>query len=394
MSVPARPAVAFVIQRYGPEITGGSESLARAVAERLVDDYRLTVFTSCAVDYVTWRNALPAGTHDLNGVEVRRFPSVAERDLDAFNAFSAPLYRGPRSPDDEIEWLRRQGPETPALVHALAAEADRFHAVVFFTYLYYPTYWGLKAAPRRSVLVPTAHDEPPLRFSIYDEMFARPRAFAFLTAPEEVLVRSRFEIGGRPASVAGMGIDMPAPADTRGFRRRHSMDGPYALYAGRIDAGKGCAEMIAHYASYRAGGGHADLVLIGALAMALPPVPGLRYLGFLADEEKQAAMAGAHVVVCSSPYESLSIVLLEAFAAGVPGLVNARSAVLKDHCLRANGGLFYGDADEFAAALDLLVTDDALRRGMGESGRRYVDAHYRWDAVLERYRALIEAAAG
>jgi glycosyltransferase involved in cell wall biosynthesis len=389
-----RPPVAFVIQRYGPEITGGSESLARALAERLLDHYRVTVFTSCAVDYVTWRNALPEGTQDVNGVEVRRFPSVSERDLDAFNVLSEPLYRGPRSHDDELEWLRLQGPETPALVDALAAEADSFHAVVFFTYLYYPTYWGLKAAPRRSVLVPTAHDEPPLRFSIYEQMFARPRAFAFLTAPEEALVRSRFEVGGRPAAVAGIGIEMPGPPDTGAFRRRHSLDAPYALYAGRIDAGKGCAEMIAHYAAYRSGGGRADLVLIGSLAMELPPVPGLRYLGFLSDEDKQAAMAAAHVVVCSSPYESLSIVLLEAFAAGVPGLVNARSAVLKDHCLRANAGLFYGDGDEFAAALDLLATDEALRRGMGESGRRYVDMHYRWDAVLERYRALIEAGAG
>jgi glycosyltransferase involved in cell wall biosynthesis len=389
-----RPAVAFVIQRYGPEITGGSESLARAIAERLLGDYRVTVFTSCAVDYVTWRNALPEGAHDVNGVEVRRFPSVSERDIGAFNALSEPLYRGPRSHDEEIEWLRRQGPEVPALVEALAAEADRFQAVVFFTYLYYPTYWGLKAAPRRSVLVPTTHDEPPLRFSIYDEMFARPRAFAFLTGPEEALVRSRFEIGGRPAAVAGIGIESPAPADTVGFRARHSLAAPYALYAGRIDAGKGCAEMVSHYAAYRAGGGHADLVLIGALAMELPPVPGLRYLGFLSDEEKNDAMAGAQVVVCSSPYESLSIVLLEAFAAGVPGLVNARSAVLKDHCLRANAGLFYGDADEFAAALDLLVTDDTLRRGRGGSGRRYVDVNYRWEAVIERYRALIEAAAG
>ena len=388
-----RPRVAFVVQRYGPEITGGSESLARAVAERLLGDYRITVFTSCAVDYVTWRNALPEGTQDVNGVEVRRFAAVAERDLDAFNAFSEPLYRAPRSREEEIEWLRRQGPETPALVEALAAEAERFHAVVFFTYLYYPAYWGLEAAPARSVLVPTAHDEPPLRFSIYDEMFARPRAFAFLTGPEEELVRWRFEIGQRPAAVAGIGIDMPVAADGAAFRDRRSLHVPYALYAGRIDAGKGCAEMIAHHAAYRAAGGGADLVLIGSLAMDLPAVPGVRYLGLLSEEDKAAAIAGARVVVCSSPYESLSIVLLEAFAAGVPGLVNARSAVLKDHCLRANAGLFYGDADEFAAALDLLVTDDALRAGMGASGRRYVEAHYRWDAVLDRYRAIIEAAA-
>jgi glycosyltransferase involved in cell wall biosynthesis len=388
------PRVAFVIQRYGVEITGGSESLARAVAERLRDDYRITVFTTCAVDYVTWGNELPAGIQDVNGVEVRRFPVSAERDLATFNALSERLYREPHTRDEELEWLRRQGPEAPALVEALRAEADRFHAVVFFTYLYYPAFWGLQAASRRALLVPTTHDEPPLRFSIYRDVFARPRAFAFLTGPEEDLVRARFDVGSRPARVTGIGIDTTPASDVAGFKARAGLARPYALYAGRIDAGKGCAEMVAHYAAYRARGGTADLVLIGALAMDLPPVPGLRYLGFLTDDDKRAAIAGASVMVCSSPFESLSIVLLEAFAAGVPGLVNARSAVLTDHCLRANGGLYYAEADEFAAALDLLATDHELRRAMGESGRRYVHANYRWEVVLDRYRALIEAAAG
>jgi glycosyltransferase involved in cell wall biosynthesis len=392
--VTARPEVAFVIQRYGPEITGGSESLARALAERLAADYAITVFTSCAVDYVTWRNDRPEGEREVNGVTVRRFPSVAERDLAAFNAFSESLYRGAPSREEEIEWLRRQGPETPGLVDALAADAGRFHAVVFFTYLYYPTYWGLKAASARALLVPTAHDEPPLRFSIYDEVFARPRALAFLTGPEEDLVRARFDVADKPAAVAGIGLDLEPAGEVAAFKARHALDAPYAIYAGRIDAGKGCAEMVAHYAAYRAAGGTAGLVLIGALAMELPGVPGLRHLGFLSEEDKRAAIAGASVVVCSSPYESLSIVLLEAFGAEVPGLVNARSAVLKDHCLRANAGLFYETAEEFAAALDLLVTDEDLRQAMGRSGRKYVHERYRWPAVLDRWRALIEAAAG
>ena len=88
----ARPEVAFVVQRYGEGVTGGSESLARAVAERLAGDYRITVFTSCARDYVTWRNELPAGLERLAGVDVRRFPSASERDLAAFNAFAEPLH--------------------------------------------------------------------------------------------------------------------------------------------------------------------------------------------------------------------------------------------------------------------------------------------------------------
>ena len=391
----ARPEIAFVVQRYGPEITGGSESLARAVAERLAVSYRITVYTTRARDYVTWRNELPAGDSEVAGVRVRRFAVEEERDLEAFNRYSDELYGRARTHEEEIQWLRRQGPYTPRLIEALSAEASAYRAVVFFTYLYYPTYGGLAGpAAARSVLVPTTHDEPPLRFGIYDEVFARARAFAFLTPAEEALVRARFDLRGRPAAVAGMGVDVPPSPDAAAFRRKYALEGPYALYAGRIDAGKGCAELIAHYARYRARRGTAGLILIGTLAMTLPPVPGLRHLGYLSEDEKHAALAGASVVACPSPYESLSIALLEGFAVGTPGLVNAASAVLKEHCLRSNAGLFYGDGDEFAEALQRLIDDPGLHRALGNSGRRYVAASYRWEVVLDRYRALIEAAAG
>lgn len=390
-----RAELAFVVQRYGPDVTGGSESLARALAERLSPHYRVTVFTTCARDYVTWRNEEPAGRETLAGVDVLRFPTEEERDLAAFNAFAEPLYGRPHSREDEIEFLRRQGPHAPGLVEALQGQKDRFAAVVFFTYLYYPTYWGLKAAPERAVLVPTTHDEPPLCFGIYRELFDLPRAFVFLTPAEEALVRSHFPIGDRPSLVAAMGLEVPEPPDAARFRARHGIEAPYALYAGRIDAGKGVSEMLAHYARYRRGRADAaDLILIGRMALPEPRDAGVRYLGFLSEEDKAAAMAGARTVVCPSPFESLSIVLLEGLALGTPGLVNARSAVLKEHCLRSNAGLFYGSGDEFAAALDLLVRDEALRQALGTNGRAYVRDHYRWEVVLERWRALLDAVGG
>lgn len=390
-----RPEVAFVVQRYGEGITGGSESLARAVAERLAAELRITVFTTCARDYVTWRNELPEGREALGGVDVVRFPVVEERDLAAFNAFAEPLYVRERSREEELEFLRRQGPDSPALVEALAAEKDRFAAVVFFTYLYAPTYRGLHAAPERSALVPTTHDEPPLRFGVYREVFSLPRAFGFLTPAEEALVRRRFPLGDRPGFLVGMGVDVPDVPDVEGFRARHGLDRPYVLYAGRIDAGKGCEEMLAHHRRYRRErNGEAELVLIGRLAMTLPDEPGVRYLGFLPEAEKAAAMAGARAVVCPSPYESLSIVLLEGLALGTPGLVSARSPVLEEHCRRSNAGLFYADGDEYVEAIGLLARDDGLRAALGANGRRYVEAEYRWEAVLERWRAMVRAAAG
>jgi glycosyltransferase involved in cell wall biosynthesis len=300
------------------------------------------------------------------------------------------LYARARSEAEELDWLRRQGPDVPRLVQRLEADRDRYDAVLFFTYLYFPTYWGLRAAPERSILVPTAHDEPPLGFSIYRFVFEAPRAFVFCSAPERELVRRRFQIGARSAEVAGIGVDVPANPDVEGFRIRHDVRGPYALYAGRVDAGKGCGEMLDFFGRYRANvRGGAQLLLIGRLAMPEPRVPGARYLGYLSEAEKFAAMAGASAVVCPSPYESLSIVLLEGMAYGTPVLATARSAVLEDHCRRSNGGLFYRDAGEFAEALDLLVTRRELARALGENGRHYVAEGFRWDVVMEKYRRAI-----
>jgi glycosyltransferase involved in cell wall biosynthesis len=393
--VSARPEVAFVVQRYGRDVTGGSETLAREVAERLLSSHRVTVFTSCARDYVTWKNELPEGESVENGVTVRRFRAEEERDLDAFNAFSDTLYDRPHSGEDESEWLRRQGPFVPRLVEALDREAARFAAVVFFTYLYYPTCRGLEVVSGRSVLVPTAHDEPPLRFALYRRVFDLPRAFAFLTPAEERLVRSRFPIGARPAVVAGMGVEVPPTPDVAAFRARHHLPDPYVLYAGRIDAGKGCAEMIDFYERFRSHRGDApELALIGRLALPEPRQPGVRYLGYLPEEEKAAALAGAEVVVCPSPYESLSIVLLEGLAYGTPGLVNERSEVLRDHSLRSNAALFYAGPDDFDAALSLLTGDARLRAAMGENGRAYVRDGYRWEVVMQRWRDLLTTLSG
>ena len=231
------------------------------------------------------------------------------------------------------------GSVVPRLVDALGGAAPRLHAVVFFTYLYYPTYWGLgTAAAAHSVLVPTTHDEPPLRFA-HLRRGLRASSRAGLPhpgggGPGARAVRSRRTArhGGRDGGGRARRLPTPRPSAASTTSER-----PYALYAGRIDAGKGCAELVAHYARYRARGGTADLLLIGTLAMDLPPVPGLRHLGYLSEEDKHAALAAASVVVCPSPYESLSIALLEGFAVDTPGLVNGASAVLKEHCLRSNG---------------------------------------------------------
>jgi glycosyltransferase involved in cell wall biosynthesis len=94
-------------------------------------------------------------------------------------------------------------------------------------------------------------------------------------------------------------------------------------------------------------------------------------------------------VTVPSPYESLSLLALEAFAVGTPILANARSEVLVDHCLRSNAGLFYADRDEFVEALRLLLSDADLRAAMGRNGRDYVRKHYRWDVIMAKYDRML-----
>ena len=159
--------IAFIIQRYGAEVLGGSEQLCRLVAERLAAQHDVDVLTTCARDYVTWKNEYPEGADRICGVTVRRFASARTRDIDAFNQFSDRIFDKPHSRHDELEWLKQQGPWCPSLVEYLKRHHQQYDVLIFFTYLYAPTVLGLEVAPARSILVSTAHDEPAIRLEIY-----------------------------------------------------------------------------------------------------------------------------------------------------------------------------------------------------------------------------------
>jgi glycosyltransferase involved in cell wall biosynthesis len=169
------------------------------------------------------------------------------------------------------------------------------------------------------------------------------------------------------------------------FRRRHRLYGPVVLYGGRIDPGKGCEELLEYFSEYVKDGGDATLALMGVKLMSLPEEPYIRFAGLLSERERLGALEAATVVVCPSPYESLSLLALEAMSVGTPVLANARSAVLVEHCVRSNGGLYYADRDEFVECLKVLVGDERLRAGLGRNGREYIRRNYRWDVVLGKY---------
>jgi glycosyltransferase involved in cell wall biosynthesis len=322
-----------------------------------------------------------------------------------------------------MEWLKQQGPWCPALVDYLRAQHQQYDVLVFMTYLYATTVTGLPICPSRSILVPTTHDEPAARLSIYQEVFAAPAALMLNTEIERQFVHAQFSERPLLEEIVGVGVEIP-PQQQHGrgamrmeeasetasspdevgstpeyvpshlaargaeFRRKHRLHGPILLYGGRIDPGKGCEELIEYFSSYVQEGGDATLALMGAKLMVLPEEPFIRFAGLLSERERAQAFEAATVVVCPSPYESLSMLALEAMAAGTPILVNARSPVLVEHCLKGNGGLFYANRDEFVECLKLLVDDEGLRMRIGRQGREYVRQNYRWDVILGKYERV------
>ena len=94
----------------------------------------------------------------------------------AFNKYSEWIYHHPHSRDDEMEWLKQQGPWCPPLLDYLRRHHHQYDALLFFTYLYAPTVLGLSVAPSRSILVSTAHDEPAIRLEIFKDVFSSPAA--------------------------------------------------------------------------------------------------------------------------------------------------------------------------------------------------------------------------
>jgi glycosyltransferase involved in cell wall biosynthesis len=387
--------VALVVQRYGTEVLGGAETLARRVAELIAPEVDLTVLTSCAVDYLTWANHYSPGEREVNGVKVVRFPVTAPRDAAAFEEASARAYAAPDNLKLGRAWMRAQGPNVPGLLEHLRSAGGGYDVVIFVTYLYATTADGLPLAAEKSILVPTVHDEPPLRLSVFDEVFDKAQLCIFSTPEEHEVARHRFGLPEERARILGSGIDEYPNADATRFARETGIDWPYALYHGRLDPSKGVPELIDHHVRYRARRADGpDLVLIGGGEAHLPTKRGFHKLGFVSDELKHDAIAGAEVVVCPSPYESLSFSQLEAWSHGRPTLANARSSVLVGQSRRSGGGLWYSSGREYAAMLDLLARAKPLAASIGAQGRRYAQREYSWGRARENWLNALEEVAG
>jgi glycosyltransferase involved in cell wall biosynthesis len=385
----------LVVQRYGAEVVGGAETHCRWVAEHLVQRHRVEVLTTTATDYLSWQNVLERGVADLNGVAVRRFAVARERKVERFDPVANKVCFAEHKDEEERQWLEEHGPVCPDLIDYLRAHEADYDALVFFSYRYWTTYFGMQVAPRKSLLVPTAEHDRVLYMRLFRQFFRLPAAIAFNAPEERDLIERVTGNDGLPGDVVGTGIERPAFVPVDEVRPRLDLLGDYLVYVGRLEPEKGCAVMIDHFLRWqRETRANMTLALFGRGTLSLTENAHVRLMGVVPDGEKLAAIAHSRALVMPSRHESLSMVVLEAWMMGRPVLVNGDCEVLRGQVLRANGGLYYRRYEEFAAALDLLLAQPALADALGRQGHAYFQDNYAWERIMQKYDRLLALATG
>ncbi len=403
--------IAIIVQRYGKEINGGAELHAKLLAEQLKEKYEIDVLTTCSIDYITWGNHYSEGIEEINGIKVIRFNTkkkiiqedrklsdywyqsqkYLKRKMTVFNFWYLILKRRKYKIRDNkfIEWQEMQGPFCPGLIDYIKESKDQYKAFIFFTYLYYPTNLGIREVADKSILIPTAHDEPPLYFGGFGRLFSTPKVIMYNTLSEKNLVEAIYpDSKNRKSDVAAIGFNKPE----FNYGQIQKPDCKYFVYVGRIDINKGCKVLVDYFERFaKSYEKEVKLVMIGNYFMKLEPSENVIYTGFIDEAKKWNYIQNAEALIIPSPYESLSMVTLEAMSLGKPVLANKKCEVLKDHIKLSKAGFLYITYEEFEGKIKkILNLSEQEKKEIANKGIFYVEKNYQWETIISKFIDAIE----
>ena len=382
--------IGIIVQRYGLEINGGAEYHGRLIAEKLAKYFEIEVFTSTALDYVTWEHHYSEGQEIINDIKVNRFKVDKIRDPKRFGDIQNFIFNYEHTLADEIEWLEEEGPHFPGLIDELERRDDEFDYYIFFSYRYYHSFYGIKKFSKKAILVPTAEHDEVVYLRLFKDLFKLPSAFMYNSHEEKEMIN---RISGNEdvmGVIVGIGSEIPGYFDPENFRKKYHLAGKYCVYIGRLDENKGIPELLTYFISLMNEKEMGiTLVLIGKSWIDIPDHHNIKYLGFVSDREKFDALKGAEFLIIPSQFESLSMVTLEAWALGKPVVANGRTEVLQGQCKRSNAGLWYTNYDEFKGVFSLIVEKDEVRNVLGENGRKFFEENYSWKVIEGKYLNII-----
>jgi glycosyltransferase involved in cell wall biosynthesis len=377
------------VPRFHVDLLGGAELHARWLAEHLAAaGHDVTVLTTCVLDASRWRNELPAGEeHSDGGYRVRRY--VADRrDMHQWTELDMSIRAGRElSIEDEERWLRYGGTSS-AMERDLASGGDRYDALLGIPYMAGTTYFAAQACPDRFCVIPCLHDEPFARLGYVDRLLTRSVGALFNCQAERDLAQRLHPRMGASA-IVGLGFEPPQAPDPEAFREKYGIRGPFAAFVGRLEIDKNVPQLLEYFVRFKERNpGPIQLVLVGQGDVSPPRRDDVHRIT-IDWSDRDSMLAAATLLLQPSRKESLSIVTMQAWLSGLPVLAHAGCDVVRDHCVRSRGGLWFENYVEFEAMLERLLEDAELARTLGRNGRRYVATEYSWPAVLDRLHGAL-----
>ena len=200
--------VAFVTPRYGLDVMGGAEAAARQLAKHLRAEcgWSVEVFTTCALDHITWDDVLPPGDSVDNGVTVHRFASASGRVPGVLRARRPhPGRRRPRPTWTRPPLARAQRAGHPRPGGRRGRQRRRGARLLPVPLL--PDghgHGGVATAPRCCIPPPTT--SPRSTSGCTTPVFEGADAICYHTAAERRLVQRRHRVGQVPQIVLGLGV--------------------------------------------------------------------------------------------------------------------------------------------------------------------------------------------
>ncbi len=378
--------VAVVSFRFGPDIVGGAETSLRTMARALQEGgHPVEVYTTCATSESHWRNEAPAGDVILDGLCVHRFPIDAHDAPTHGDVFRSILEADGRvSSAIEARYLA-SSLHSSALVAALRARVQDFDAIITGPYLFGLTADIAREFPDKTLVVPCFHDEALARLPGWPRRFGDVGGILFHSPEEQAYAQAQLGLNHPNAHEVGTIVTLPAARNPKKAPTR-----PYVVYCGRFSEQKNLPLLLDWARRYQAENpGQVDFWFMGRGDLHLPREPWLRDLGRVDEAAKQKVLAEAAALVQLSTQESLSLVVLEAWAQATPVIVHDECAVLAAQVARADGGKTVSEFTGFAEAVSLFCRDAAARNAHGKRGLAYVEQQY---ASTPRYLGtLIQA---
>jgi len=406
--------IAFVVQQYGVEMYGGAELHCMRIAEKLASLYHVEVLTTCSFDYLTWADHYPAGESMINNVKVRRFKVSRVRSWEQMNELEKKIRNekqgqkktgvkaffknllgsqdnGKATDKDYLNWILAQGPTTPDLINYIKTHEKDYDCLIFFTYLYYPTVFGIGISPGKTIFIPLAHDEWAIRMPVFKKMFTIPACIMYNTVAEKRLANKLFNNESVYSEIAGTWVNVPADLPEMDIKTTMNIHSDYILYVGRIDSNKITQQDFEWFLQYvQESKKNIKMVLIGNSFMEIPVSDLIMHLGFVDEKVKYNLIKRSLFLFQPSRFESLSHVVLEAFAMEKPVLVHRDCEVMKDHIDISGGGYYYNDYAGYKEAFNRLADDRSVNMAMGRSGKDYVDKNYSCENIIAKFQNVID----